>query len=153
MSFLAHLIRASKVIFYGFEGMFTICFYFNPQSVRVHRSLTIQYLVFFPFFHPWRINHSPSSIFVLVLNINPINLFANFVAFALVGHNIVLNLFSSVNCANDGIKDPKFSKKIVLSLENRGHCTKKWNSSSTGLGGTDWGTRFCNIDKSFYVSG
>ena len=130
--FFAQLIMASKVIFYGFDGMFTICFYLNPQRIRVHRSFTV-------FFHQWRIHHSPWSIFILVLNINPINLLANFVAFALVGHSMVLNLFSSDNCENDGIKDPSFSNKIDLSLEKRGHWTKKWNSSSMGLG--SWGDR------------
>ena len=116
--------------------MFTICFYFHPQSIWVQRNL-FNILFLFSFLHPWRIDQLLWSILLLVLNINWINLFANFAAFVLVGHTTVLNLFSKDNCGNEGIMDPNFSKKLFLSFENRGHWTKKWNSSSTGLGG--WG--------------
>ena len=48
---------------------------------------------------------------------------ASFTALALVGHNIVLNLFSIDKWGNGGIMDPIFPKKIFLSFKNRGHWT------------------------------
>ena len=151
---MAHKNYGLKVIFYGFDGMFTICFYFHPQSIRVQRNLF--YILFlFSFLHPWRIDQLLWSILLLVLNINWINLFANFAAFALVGHTIVLNLFSKDNCGNEGIMDPNFSKKLFLSFENRGHLTQKMELVihwAWGVGGLP-GTQNYNINMFFCVLG
>ena len=124
MSFLPNWLWPQKSFFMALME----CLQYVSISTLKELGCTAALLFFFsPFFHQWRIHHSPWSIFILVLNINPINLLANFVAFALVGHSMVLNLFSSDNCENDGIKGPSFSNKIDLSLEKRGHWTKKWN--------------------------